>query len=314
MKNFMKTNTITHNLISFSGFKSMLIFSLILNNPQSYADIQKFFLENEYLHEHVSIDTLRIYINSLREIGCKIEIERRNRIAYYYITEHPFELKIDDKQTQSIIKIFKAIAQSIDYDDFILLKRFFDKFSKYITNKELKEQLENMSPLSNIDNNSLDDLKKYSQNKNEIKIYYNSQNSGKKYIDILCDKLQITNGKLYLYGFNSEHQNYGSFLVSKIIEIASVNLKKTNIEVPEIIVKYEYFKKDNIDFIPLKNERILEQNDKKVLVEIKSKNKFMITQRILSLTNHCKVISPDNYKEEIITCLKQMKEGYFEEK
>ena len=311
MKNFMKTNIITHNLISFSGFKALLLFSFILDNPKSYADIQEFFINHEYLHEELSTDTIRIYLNSLREIGCKINIERKNRIAYYYISSHPFELEIDDKQTKNIIRIFKAISQSIDFDDFMILKKFFEKFSVYITNDRLKEQLINISPLSNISINLLESLKKYTQSKTELKIYYNSENSGKKYIDILAEKLQIINGKLYLYGYNSEHKNYSSFLVSKIIEIASVNLKKTEME---ITVRYEYYKKDNISFKPLKNEKIIEQDKNRILVDISSKDKFSITQRILSLTNKCKVISPENYKDEILSCLKQMKEGYFGEK
>ena len=36
----------------------------------------------------------------------------------------------------------------------------------------------------------------------------------------------------------------------------------------------------------------------------------MITQRILSLSDRCKVISPVEYKKEIIKCLKQMHEEY----
>ena len=57
----------------------------------------------------------------------------------------------------------------------------------------------------------------------------------------------------------------------------------------------------------------MEETNDYLIIEIFSKNKFEITQRILSFTNKCIVLSPDNYKNEIISCLLKMKEGYIEE-
>ena len=41
MKEFLKTNTVTYNLMSFTGFKSILIFSLLLEGPKSYSELQE---------------------------------------------------------------------------------------------------------------------------------------------------------------------------------------------------------------------------------------------------------------------------------
>src|SRR5574344_457304 len=127
MKEFMKTNTITHNLMSFTGFKSILIFSLLLDGPKSYDDLKKSIQNHIYLNETISIDALRIYINSLREIGCKISRTSKNGITRYSIDSHPFELKITDEQTKSIIKVYKAISNSIDLSDLMAFQSFFEK-------------------------------------------------------------------------------------------------------------------------------------------------------------------------------------------
>lgn len=34
----------------------------------------------------------------------------------------------------------------------------------------------------------------------------------------------------------------------------------------------------------------------------------------MSYTNKCKVLYPESFKSEIVNCLKEMKEGYIEEK
>ena len=313
MKNFMETNKITHNLMSFSGFKSLLIFSMLTESPKSYQEIKEALENNEYLKESVSIDTIRIYINSLRLSGCTIKKINYGRKIKYFIDSSPFILKITDNQVQSIIKVFNAISKSIELSDFMILQNFFNKIAPYIANKDLKEQLVNISPFSNINNDLVKDLITYTNKKRCITVLYYSKISGEKEIKIVADKLDIKNGKLYLYGHSSEYNNYSAFLVSDIRRILNVNLDSQSIASAILTVQYEFYKEKNIDFDLQDNEKIIEEFPEKIIVEISSQSKFLITQRILSLTNRCKVLSPQNFQEEIINYLKQMKEKYIEE-
>ena len=312
MKEFLKTKTITYNLMSFTAFKSMLVFTLLLEGPKSYEEIQKFLENHEYLHETISIDTLRIYLNSLREIGCTINKKTKNGVTKYSIDSHPFLLNLNEKQAKSIIKIYKAISKNIEVTDLIALQKFFEKISHYIENEELKEKLKNISPLTNIDSKLISDLIKFSQNNNEISIYYNSSTSGKKDITILVDKIHVNNGKLYISGINSEYDTYASFLVNKIIRINSVNINEKTLQVPEITVGYRYNTDFNENVELLDNEKIVEKNDNYLVIEITSRSKFDITQRIMSHASKCKVLYPEDYKNYIISTLRKMKEGYIE--
>ena len=58
----------------------------------------------------------------------------------------------------------------------------------------------------------------------------------------------------------------------------------------------------------------IKNENNKTIIEITSPNKFDIIQRIMSYTNKCKVLYPESFKSEIVNCLKEMKEGYIEEK
>jgi len=313
MKRFMETNTVTHNLMSFSGFKAMLIFSMLVKSPKTYNEIKLALENNEYLKETVSTDTVRIYMNSLKHAGCNIKKIHDGRIVKYYIDSHPFELKITDAQVKSIIKVYKAISKSIEISDFLVLNEFFEKILPYILNEDLKSKLRSISPINNIDVQLIRALMNYVKNNTEITVLYNAKSSGKKKeIDIVADKMNILNGKLYLGGYNSEYQNYSEFLVSNIIKIVSVNLHSPKLISPEFCVRYEYFKDKNEQLQLLETETIIEETESKIILEIKSRNKFIIMQRILSHASKCRVLSPENYKEEIISLLKSMKEGYIE--
>lgn len=312
MKNFAKTNTITHNLMSFSGFKALLIFSLLVEKPCTYNEIKSVIDNNEYLKETVSVDTIRVYMNSLRKVGCDVKKKKEGKIVKYYIDSHPFELKIGDKLAQDIIKVYKSVSKEIDLDDYMSLHKFFNKMSLYLNNDDLKQRFRNLLPVKNIDENIINNLKKYIHEGREIVISYNSSTSGLKDIKLLPDKLHVSNGKLYLSGFGSEYKNYSGFLVSKIVEIKSVNIEQTTHDFSEFKVIYEYYKSlsDGTAFDLSENERIVEESEDKIIVEISSKNEFFTTQRILSHGDKCKVLFPVDYKNRIVTILKQMKEEY----
>jgi predicted DNA-binding transcriptional regulator YafY len=313
MKEFLKTNTVTHNLMAFTGFKSILLFTLLSEGPKSYAELKDHIKNHEYLHEEISTDTLRIYINSLKEIGCKIEKKNIDGVTKYFISTHPFELKISDKQVKSIIKIYKAISKTIEVTDLISLHKFFQKISNYVQNEDLKIKLKYLSPLNDIDIKLVEELIFHVKNQAEITVYYNSPRSGLKNITILADKIAVNNGKLYLYGMNSEYKNYSSFLVSKIVKILSVSIENKTLESPDIVVQYEYTKDNNENLDLLSCEKVIEEYDNKCLIELTSKSKFDIIQRILYHNYKCKVLSPQSIKTEVIQTLKQMKEGYIGE-
>lgn len=312
MKEFLKTNTVTYNLMSFTAFKSMIIFTLLLESPKSYKEIQAYIRNHEYIREELSIDALRIYLNSLREIGCDIKKINDSGVIKYSIENHPFLLSFSDAQVKSIIKVYKAISKSVDISDLAALQKFFIKISRHVKNEELKAKLANMSPLANIKPELIKDLINYSKNHTEITVYYNSPVSGRKNITILTDKVCTDNGKLYICGYNSEYQNYSKFLVSRIIKIVSVNINNKTVETPEITAGYQYTKEKGEIFVPEPNERIISESKNKITVEIKSKNKFELVQRIMFLSPKCKVLYPAEFKSDIISVLKKMKEGYFE--
>ena len=112
MKEFLKTKTVTYNLMSFTGFKALFLFSLLAESPKSYKEINEHFANHPYLKEEISIDTLRVYINSLERIGCKIERTKKSEGSKYVLLNSPFELKITDEQINSVAKVYKSISKN----------------------------------------------------------------------------------------------------------------------------------------------------------------------------------------------------------
>ena len=313
MKEFMKNKKVTYNLMSFTGFKSMLLLSYLMEAPHSYEEIKKYFMENEFIHESISIDTLRVYINSLERLGCEIKRGKKAEGSKYRLIKHPFELKITDTQIKSLIKVFKSLTKTIDVEDLLSVTNFFEKISQGITNPDLKLTLENISPLKKLNPKILEILINACRRNDELTILYNSPASGAKEIDVLAEKLTVANNKVYLKGISPQYKDTKvSFLVSRIMEPPVIKLVKTiRQDIEPLIIGCEIYDTN----LPLKeNEKVISQDDEKRMVEITSDNKFLTLQRILSMGSSCKVLYPESFKDEIYSTLKKMKEEYIAEK
>lgn len=296
--------------MSFTAFKTLLIFSLLLESPKSYQDIIDYFESHDFINEKISIDTIRVYINSLKRAGCVIAKTKRAEGSKFMLVSHPFELSIPQEQIKIISKVYKTISKTVDIADLVLLEKFLRKIASNVKNEEFHDTLEKISALSGLDINLLEDLLACCRNKKQIVLNYNSPRSGHSDLELICDKLGFENGKLYIYGTSIDFSQSTYLLVSRIINIKEIKLhKNTDIDIEELKIKYEI--KANIQELQLKdNEKLLNTDNNRILIEAKSSNKFVLKQRVLSFGSACTVLEPEDFRQEIIATLKKMRAEY----
>ena len=296
--------------MSFTAFKTLMIFSLLLEAPRSYEDIIDYFETHDFINEKISVDTIRVYLNSLKRAGCVITKTKRAEGSKFVLTSHPFELTISDEQIKSLTKVYKMITKTIHISELILLEKFLRNIALNVSNENFTNTLNKISILSGLEVKLLEDLQVCCLRKNQIVINYNSPRSGRKKLEIICDKLGLENGKLYLYGTSVDYEQATYLLVKRIIGIDEIKLHKTeNINIEEIVVKYEI----NADYpeLQLKDyEKLISTDEHKTYIEAKHSNKFILMQRILSLGRVCTVLEPKNFRADVINTLKQMRAGY----
>lgn len=313
MKQFIKNQKVTYNLMSFTGFKALLIFNLLTEGPKSYDEVCDYIFNHPYLREKISVDTFRVYMNTLKRLGCDIKrIKGDDKISRYHITEHPFELRLTEEEQQSIIKVYKNIYKDLGISALLAMDNFFIKLAKYINDSEFLANLRKYSPLRDIDKEVLKNLIECCARKDQIVITYNSPNSGKKHIEIIADSITISNNKVYLCSTGFEYMQYGSFLVNRILRIDEIKLNPTipnNLK--ELKIKYRLVCENQEKFEPDKNEKILEHNSGKYLVELTTSNEFLARQKFLAYGPKCTILEPEEFKNNFINMLKDMKAGYY---
>lgn len=311
MKEYYLTQKVTYNLMSFTSFKSLLIFSLLTEGPKSFDEIIYHVNNNKILPEKISKDTVRVYINSLKIVGCNIKrIKDKNRVSKYVISEHPFELKLSEDQIKSIYKVYKILVKNMDIQDLLYMDNLFNKIGKYIKNENFINTFKSLSPLKNTDTKLLQELLECCKNKYQILVEYKSPNSNIKDIEIITDKIDFRNNKLYLLGFGLEYKENGIFPISRIKKIKEVKTSQNNHALNKTKVIYE-IDNSNRSFELKENEAIINKNDNIYTVEANVTNMFLFRQRLLEFGPSCKILEPEHFKQEFVELLKNMKEGYY---
>lgn len=307
MQEFLTNNTVSCNLMSLTGYRTLVILAALMESPKSNEEINKILFNDQYIQEKFSNDTLRLYINSLRQIGC--EITRANKLNNnkYELVSHPFAYEIPKSQLRAIEKLYKNIYDKIDIKEIIAIEKFFEKLADFLSDKDTKDFFKNISMLKGINKAILNDLLIHCKNKNQIVFLYNSPRSGEKQIEIIADKVSFESGKLYLWGNNLVHKQYSYFAIERILTICSIKLMKNQEEVKTIKVIYEVYDKD---YTPLACEKIIEKTDTKIVIETNSDNEFNQMQRLLYLADECKILQPQEFKDKLLEKLKTMEEIY----
>ncbi len=311
MKEFLKNDTVTYNLMSFTGYKTLVLFSLLTEGPKSYHEVSRFFAEHPFLHEKISLDTLRVYINSFRHAGCIVKRIRENGVSKYYIPEHPFKLNISDTQKKSIIKIYKTLIKNLDAEEIIMLDMLLLKLSNYIDDYQFVNDYKKVSVLNKLNSEIVRQLLECCNNKKQIIVSYNSPNSGIKDIELQTKRLVFNSNKLYVRARGLEYNQDTDFLVNRIVEIKDIHdadeeNKETN---KEITVTYK-LKINGLVPELNSNEKLLEIGKEYATIELSGNNLFYIKQRLLEHGNNCTILEPDDFKQQYIELLKEMREEY----
>ena len=296
--------------MSFTGYKTLILFSLLTESPKSYNEVIQYFATHPYLREKISLDTLRVYMNSFKHAGCQVKRIREDGISKYFIPENPFKLNITQQQVKAIIKIYKTLVHNLSAEEIVSLDALLLKLTKYIKDEDFITEYRKVSILYKENSDLVRQLLECCENNKQIVIAYNSPHSGVKDMEIITKRLICNNNKLYVRARSLEYNQDTDFQINRIIEIKTIQSQHGNVPpAKELRVKYKL--KHN-GFLPElnSNEKFIATENDLSVIEITDNNAFYINQRILEHGSNATVIEPQEYRNDYVTLLKSMRERY----
>ena len=300
------------NQISLTGVRAITLIGLLAVAPRTLKEIRNAFLEYKIMEESSSDDILRIDLNTIKSFGCKI-LRSSAKTGYKYIlTKHPFTIPITERDVKILKRLFDKIKNSLEISKLIECDRFLDKLSEYIYDDSIKEMFLGISPLKYYDLSMINELVLACNQRYIIKLLYQKQYVRKPIKkEIIAQRLVFKNDKLYLYGYDLEKQASVTLYFKRIKSIISKHITDKGVKQNELKVKFVL--KDFDANLLTEEEKIIKSATDGFLIEGNYFNEFLATQRILSFGSKCTVCEPLDFRQKIISKLKEMRMLYEKE-
>lgn len=297
------------NKISLTGVRAIALIGLLAEAPRSLEEIRQAFLKMKIMDESHSDDILRIDLNTIKSFGCEISRSCAKTGFKYVLTKHPFTIPVTKEDIKVLKRLFNSIKGIVDISRLFKFDRLLNKIAGYIYDDELREMFYGISPLKHYDGAILNSLITDCENENTITIMYQKASAKlPKATEISAQRLVYKNNKFYLYGYDLNKKVSVTLPISRIksIESRKTTNKKTNGS--PFKVKFE-LKNYDADFLA-DEETVVNKNEDTILVEGQYFNEFLAIQRILYFGSKCTVIEPLDFRNKIISKLKEMRKVY----
>ncbi len=308
MQQFLKTGTVNTNIMSLTGYRTLIIYFSLLESPKTIDEINDILFNDKYIREKFSADTIRNYINSLRSAGCEITKATKSNDNKFTLVKNPCEFKISEEQLSALNEIFQSFKETTNLRDRENFEAFIIRLRDYVKDSYTKNCLQKFLVLEGIEKPLYFELRRHCELNSALKIVYNSPARGIEELEMTCDKMVVKSKRLYLSGYNKNYGEYSSLLVKRIKNISPIIIKNESPNVKnKMRVICEIYDKN---YIPQKDETVIKHDDDKVTVEILNPDKFVVIQRILFAGDKCRIIEPDFLKDRLIATLQEMRSIY----
>lgn len=300
------------SVICLTAYKAYVLFKYLLNSPLSMDEIIQLYQENSIIDKKFSKDTIRITINTLRELGCEIDKPTPTNGNKYILRSHPFGLNLTLNQLNALEEIEKDFATSNNWQLVIEVGKLWEKIALLTNKEEVIEKIRSFNPFNNIDEKILEQLKKHCKNKSKIQVSYFAPREGNLTFDIICDYISSENEKLYIWCYNFKYESVSYLRIDRILKIISVYTDCQKLEYPQFDAIYTLKGQTRCTFLQTDNDELLETTNEYIKIKSTVLSEFNFMQKVLSYGNDCKIIEPSWLKTKLITKLNLMKAIYYD--
>lgn len=296
--------------ISLTAYRAIKILKLLMEKPSTSAEIIDVLKQDELTKRSISDDTLRISMNSLKAVGCKITRPCPKNDYRYILTEHPFKAKFNASEINILHQIRKYFLDCCEWRIVVEINKFYDKFIAPHCDEKTLDLLNSKKPFAKIKSQVLETFYANDLAKKEILMTYATSSKKIEKINISSKQIFCEAGKLYIMAWYNKRNTYSYFNAEKILEFHSIENLKTPLKDCNFKVLYKVTGEEISTFVCNSDEKILEQNTDEILVESNATSEFRIIQRLLSFGDDFELISPAYIKNKLLEKISKTKARY----
>lgn len=302
------------------------IFKLLLwlaQEPLTLEEINRRFSTEETVLKSLSQDTLWLYINTLKCLGCKISRPSPKNNYHYELMSHPFTYMLSPTDRVTLREAHTCIDDSLDNWDILHFNYWLRDVFQHASNPDREElaqqfftEIRMMERVPS--ETTLQDLELFCRNQTLMDLTYASPLQGSRQFIILPEKVFQHQATLYLLGYTPDREQSVMLRADRILSFQAADdiemhrlLSQKRENKPVYTLRMLYCTPGQ--YVSLAEKETIRpdpDHPEHLLVQLQTDNEFLLIQKLLSSTGTFQVLAPDSLKSALCTMLEKMRRQY----
>jgi hypothetical protein len=315
------------NLIAYRVIK---LLTWLQDGPLTVDALNMRYLRDPLTGKKLSADTICLYINTLRKIGCEITRPSRKNGFSYELIYHPFGLFVSETELNALSQIKGLAEEQFSLKEFLALQQLLKNLLQQCTLPERDYGIQKLFSINRtIDYESdlpkIQELETWIAEEQLLWITYDSPVKGKERFYFLPNRMEYHHGVLYVHGSQKARPEPICLRLDRLLKIEPIPspdaaelallevLKQQNQGVvPNVVLRFWGITADEFDPMQLGEPATLEEIPSPRCLEVKLNtcDFFRLKQKLLSCGRPFNVLEPEFFKKDLIDCLSMMEKLY----
>lgn len=316
-------NTLKPSSFNQTAYRILLLLLWLSEKSLTFEEINERFKVEPEIGKQVSTDTLWLYLNTLKELGCQISRPMPSNDFHYQLTYHPFTHFLTPQDINILKESLQHIDERLSYWDVIHFNHWLKRVLQTCANKD-RDQLAQQLFLNTriMDYEALKhliyELEYHCCQQQLLQIRYQSSSQGSRNFCILPQKVFHHQGILYLLGYAEDREKASMLRLDKIEHAAPYD----NLTLHQALLQRQWKEQVFIlrllhcspeQYVPLTetDETLADPTaTDHLLVKINTDNEFLLKQKLLASGYRFQVLYPQGFQREMNKTLDDMRQLY----
>ena len=207
-----------------TAYRIFKMLQWLMEQPLTFQELNARFTQDPIIGKAVSNDSVWLYINTLKQLGCQFKRPAPKNNFCYELKSHPFGLSLSDGHQDTLIMV-KAFAQKcFDHSEMLALDHLFKKIIRYSSVAMPERCIETLfSESRSFDFGSssgyIQLLEQGVRDELLFKVNYRSPLQGNVLFEFIPETLYYEHGVAYVRGERADKNLPSSLRIDKILSL-----------------------------------------------------------------------------------------------
>jgi predicted DNA-binding transcriptional regulator YafY len=310
--------------LNTTAYRIFKVLSWLMAEPLTLEELNQRFVDDPEVGKSVSHDSIWLYLNTLRALGCQISRPSQSNQFRYILSEQPFTVPLSRQDIDLISQMKQWAEPVLNWRDHLALDNFMTKALQHrYPHGEVLERLSEYFQSSRTENllphqEPLEQLSLACQNQSLLWLQYQSPRQGTHDYWFLPVRLMYRSGVIYLLGLAHGREYNNLLRVDRIVNHQRARADQEPLREalldrlkawPEVEVLIYFANRQ--DWQPLGSEVFVEEvrpegSPPYLRLRIQDLDWFGLRQRLLSLPFPVKILSPKSFARQYLDELKAL--------